>query len=214
MDPIDGTLGDVFGHALDGVVVRPAIVTIKIAFPFGEQVRNDRAQLAAVPARLKVRGTPTLPGSDCVELLIFLPGHRQRIGFLRVYRFRQEFFRHRLELWGCFRFVKYLMKLLIYAEWLGGSSRIKVLLNFCHVVSSPNLGERPRTARRTIKSKSRKNSCQPSNLSDESSGPGLRRRSPRNQGSAKRCECSLIFRGIASLKRHCEPFLTPGCAGV
>src|SRR6266498_4427655 len=113
MDPIDGTLGDVFGHALNGIVVGPAIVAIKIALPFGEQVRNDWAQLAAMPARLKVWRTPTLPGPDGVELLIFLAGHRGRIWFLWIYRFRQNFFRHRLELRSCFRFVKYLVELLI-----------------------------------------------------------------------------------------------------
>jgi hypothetical protein len=31
------------------------------------------------------------------------------------------------------------MKLLIYAEGLRGASRFKVLLNFCHVVSSLDL---------------------------------------------------------------------------
>ena len=55
MDPIDGTLGDVFGHALDGVVVRPAIVAIKIAFPFRKQIGNDRSQIAAMPTRFEVR---------------------------------------------------------------------------------------------------------------------------------------------------------------
>src|SRR5882672_48802 len=156
MQPIDGTLGDVLSHALDGVVVGPAIVTIQITLPLGEQVRNDRAQLAAMPTRLEIRRAPTLPGPDRVKLLILLARHRHRIGFLRIDRFRQNFFRHRFEL-GCgFGFVKYLMKLLIYAERLRGTSRIKVLLNFSHVVSSPDLGERARMARYTIKSRSRK----------------------------------------------------------
>src|SRR6266511_541255 len=88
MKPIDRTLGDVFSHSLHGIVVRPAIVTIKIAFPFGEQVGNDRTQLGTVPARLKIRRTPTLPGPNSVELLIFLAGHRHRIGFLWINRFR------------------------------------------------------------------------------------------------------------------------------
>jgi hypothetical protein len=39
------------------------------------------------------------------------------------------------------------MKLLIDAEWLGRTSRIKILLNFCHFIrSSLDLGERSRRA--------------------------------------------------------------------
>src|SRR5882672_1961618 len=109
-----------------------------------------------MPARFEIGRTPALPGPNCVELLIFLSSHRHRIGLLRINWFRQNFFRHRFELGGCFRFVEYLMKLLIYAEGLGRTPRIKVLLNFCHVVSSPDLGERANIARRTIKSWSRK----------------------------------------------------------
>jgi hypothetical protein len=53
------------------------------------------------------------------------------------------------------------MKLLIYAERLCGTARIKVLLNFSHVfVSSLDLSERAKIARWTIKSKSGKNNCQ------------------------------------------------------
>src|SRR6266550_3889187 len=119
MKPIDRALGNVFSHALDGVVVRPAIVTIEIALPFREQVRNHRAQLVAVPTRLKIGRAPALPGPNGVKLLIFLPGHWDRIGLLWINRLRQYFFGHWFEPGGRFRFVKYLMELLIYTERLG-----------------------------------------------------------------------------------------------
>src|SRR6185503_9199276 len=116
----------------------PAVVTIKLALPFREQVRNDGAQRIAVPARLEVGRAPTLPGPNSIKLLVLLAGHRHRIGLLRVNRLRQYFLRHRFELGGCFRFVKDLMEFLIYAERLGGTSCLNVLLNFCHVASSLN----------------------------------------------------------------------------
>src|SRR5258705_5264438 len=136
MKLIDGAFGTVFGHALYRIVVGPAIVTIKIALPFCKQVRNDRAQCIAVPTRLEIGRAPALPGPNGVKLLVFLPCHRHRIGLLRVNRLRQHFLGHRFELGCCFRFVKNLMELLIYAERLGGTSCLKILLNFCHVASS------------------------------------------------------------------------------
>ena len=71
MQPVDRALGNVFGHAFDGVVVRPAVVAIEIALPFRKQVRNDRPQVVAVPARFEIGRAPGLPGADRVKLLIF-----------------------------------------------------------------------------------------------------------------------------------------------
>ncbi len=44
--PVDGAARCVFGHAFDAIVVGPAIVTVQIAFPFGEEVGNDRLKFA------------------------------------------------------------------------------------------------------------------------------------------------------------------------
>src|SRR5258705_7330209 len=146
MKPIDGTFGNVFGHPLYGVVVGPAVVTIEVALPFSEQVRNDWAQRIAVPARLEVGRAPALPGPNGIKLLVLLARHRHRIGLLGVNRLRQYFLGHRLEFGGGFRFVKDLMEFLIYAERLGGTSCLNVLLNFCHVASSLNSIKRTRIA--------------------------------------------------------------------
>src|SRR5205807_2813903 len=70
MEPINRAARYVFGHALDLVVVRPAVVTIVVALPLGEQVRDDRAQLAAMIERFEVGRTPSLPRADGVEFLI------------------------------------------------------------------------------------------------------------------------------------------------
>src|SRR5258705_7328676 len=86
MQPVDGTLRHVFCHALDRVVVGPAIVTIKIAFPFRKEIGNDWPQLSAVPARLEIRRAPRLPGSYRAKLLVLALGHFPRVRILRIRR--------------------------------------------------------------------------------------------------------------------------------
>ena len=54
MQPVDRPPGNVFGHAGDAVVEGPAIVAIEIAFPFGEQIRDERMELAGQQARAKI----------------------------------------------------------------------------------------------------------------------------------------------------------------
>src|SRR5258705_11344515 len=90
MQPVDGTLRHVFCHALDRVVVGPAIVTIKIAFPFGKEIGNDWPQLSAVPARLEIRRAPRLPGSYRAKLLVLALGHFPRVRILGIRRFTQK----------------------------------------------------------------------------------------------------------------------------
>ena len=88
MQPIDRTPGRVFSHAFHFVVVRPAIVTIQVALPFGEQIRNDRPQVFVIPTRFEIRRAPGLPGANRIQLLIFRLRHRLRIGMNRIGRFR------------------------------------------------------------------------------------------------------------------------------
>ena len=44
------------------IVVRPAVVTIKIAFPFREQVGDDGLKIASPDARFKVGRHPAVHG--------------------------------------------------------------------------------------------------------------------------------------------------------
>ena len=49
-EPVDGTARRVFRHALDAIVIGPAVVTIEIAFPFGEEVSNDGLKVSGQDA--------------------------------------------------------------------------------------------------------------------------------------------------------------------
>ena len=44
--PVDGAPRCVLSNAFDAIVVRPAVMTVQIAFPFGKEVGNDRLKLA------------------------------------------------------------------------------------------------------------------------------------------------------------------------
>ena len=46
LQPVDRAPRGVFRHALDAVVIGPAVVAVQIAFPFGEEVRDDRLKVA------------------------------------------------------------------------------------------------------------------------------------------------------------------------
>src|SRR5690348_14021596 len=58
MEPVDRALRNVFSHALYSVVESPAVVAIKVAFPFGKQVRNDRMQVSRQHPRFQIRKSP------------------------------------------------------------------------------------------------------------------------------------------------------------
>src|ERR1700752_1483088 len=90
MQPVDGTLRHVFCHTLDRVVVGPAIMTIKIAFPFGKEIGNDWPQLSAVPTRLEIRSAPRLPGAYRSKLLVLALRHFPRVRMLRIQRLWQK----------------------------------------------------------------------------------------------------------------------------
>src|SRR5262245_39310511 len=62
MEPVDGTMRRVLAHALDAVVIRPAVVAVQIAFPLSKKVGNDRLKLARQNSRLEVRSHPTAHG--------------------------------------------------------------------------------------------------------------------------------------------------------
>src|SRR5258705_1331027 len=100
MEPVDGTFRHVFRHAIDRVVVGPAIVTIKIAFPFRKEIGNDWPQLSAVPARLEIRRAPRLPGSYRAKLLVLALGHFPRVRILRIRRFRLNIVSVWFQSWG------------------------------------------------------------------------------------------------------------------
>src|SRR5215472_14179601 len=57
--PINRALGDIFRHALHLVVKRPAVVAVEVAFPLGEEIRDDGVELARQDARFDVRKEPS-----------------------------------------------------------------------------------------------------------------------------------------------------------
>ena len=98
MQPVNRALRRVFGHALDAVIVGPAVVTIQITLPLGEEIGNDGAQLALVHERFEIGRTPGFPRANGVEFLILFLAHRLRVWMNRVRRLRQDFrLRQRLE---------------------------------------------------------------------------------------------------------------------
>ena len=58
MKPIDGAARDILGHSLDAVVEGPTVMTIEVTLPFGEQVRDDRLEIARPNTRLNPREHP------------------------------------------------------------------------------------------------------------------------------------------------------------
>jgi hypothetical protein len=58
MQEIDGATGNVFGHALDLVVERPAVPAIEIAFVLDEQIGSNRVQVAWKDARAQIGKQP------------------------------------------------------------------------------------------------------------------------------------------------------------
>src|SRR5262245_823525 len=58
MKPVDGRARDLFGHALDAIVERIAVVTVEVALKLGEQVRHDGVEIAGQKPRLEVRKCP------------------------------------------------------------------------------------------------------------------------------------------------------------
>src|SRR6267142_4483482 len=91
VDPVDRAFCNVLGHSLDGIVVRPAVVTIQIALPFREQGGNEWTQFGTMPARFEIGRGPAFHRADCVKLLILALAHLPRIEWLRVKRLRQNF---------------------------------------------------------------------------------------------------------------------------
>src|SRR6185503_13701699 len=113
MQPVDRTFRDVFRHAFDGVIIRPAIMTIEIALPLRKQIRNDRPQLSGVPARLEIRLAPRTPRSQRAECLVLTLRHFRRVWVLRIHWLGQNLLWFRLERRSIWLFVEYLVKLLI-----------------------------------------------------------------------------------------------------
>ena len=62
MQPIDRTLGYVFGHALHFIVEGPAVVAIEIALEFRKQIGDERVKVTCRYARADVGKQPALHG--------------------------------------------------------------------------------------------------------------------------------------------------------
>src|SRR5262245_38059577 len=58
MQPIDGASGHIFGHSLNAIVERPAIMAVQIAFPLGKKISDDRMKITRQHPRLNVGKTP------------------------------------------------------------------------------------------------------------------------------------------------------------
>ena len=57
VQPVDRAAANIFGHARDTIIVRPTVVAVEVALPFGEQVRNDGMEIARLYARPDIRGS-------------------------------------------------------------------------------------------------------------------------------------------------------------
>ena len=58
LQPVDRRARDLLGHALHAVVVGPAVVAVEVALQLGEQIRDDRMEVAWEQPRLDVRKRP------------------------------------------------------------------------------------------------------------------------------------------------------------
>src|SRR5580693_4901594 len=59
VQPIDCATGHVLAHSLYAIVIGPAIVTIEIAFPLREKIRDDGLEISGTHTRLQIRKEPT-----------------------------------------------------------------------------------------------------------------------------------------------------------
>ena len=62
VQPVDCATRRVFGHTFDAIVIRPAVVTIEVAFPLREQVSDDRLKVPWKHPGLEVRKHPAVHG--------------------------------------------------------------------------------------------------------------------------------------------------------
>jgi len=59
VQPVDRAARDIFGHAAYAVIESPAVVAIQITFPFGEEIGDDRVEVARQNAGADVREQPS-----------------------------------------------------------------------------------------------------------------------------------------------------------
>src|SRR5438445_10570239 len=62
VQPVDCAPRRILGHSLDAIVIRPAVMAIEIAFPFGEEVGDYRLEVPWKRAGLEVRKHPAFHG--------------------------------------------------------------------------------------------------------------------------------------------------------
>ena len=62
VQPVDCAPRRILGHSFDAIVIRPAVMAIEIAFPFGEEVGDDRLEVPWKRAGLEVRKHPAFHG--------------------------------------------------------------------------------------------------------------------------------------------------------
>src|SRR5260370_39703602 len=62
VQPVDGAPRRILAHSFDAIVIRPAVMAIEIAFPFGEEVGDYRLEVPWKRAGLEVRKHPAFHG--------------------------------------------------------------------------------------------------------------------------------------------------------
>ncbi len=72
MQPVNGSSRCRLRHPAHLVVIGPAVVAINIALKFAEEIRNDRPEFLAMPARLKIWSGPPLQSANCVQFVVLL----------------------------------------------------------------------------------------------------------------------------------------------
>ncbi len=59
VQPVDGATGYIFSHALDFVVIGPAVPAIEVALVFDKQIGGDRVELARKYSRSDIGKQPS-----------------------------------------------------------------------------------------------------------------------------------------------------------
>ena len=95
MEPVNGALGDILGHALHLVIEGPAVPAIEIALVIDEEISGDGMEFARHHPRSDIRNKPAAnfaPDLFIGPIALFKWNFRarvsQQLGILRENRFR------------------------------------------------------------------------------------------------------------------------------
>src|SRR5262249_31867094 len=95
MQEINRAFSDLFSHALHAVLERPAIMTIQIALPFGEEVRQQRAEFIGHDSRLDIWHQPA---AECPHAVVGVIEQPRLLQILTPFNLREDRFRQRKRL--------------------------------------------------------------------------------------------------------------------